>query len=74
MPNASLLGEMIDAANVETICTPPSVLEDVADSPEITEKLSKVSYCLTGGGMLDRSVDQTNRTRSNIQQSRRENL
>ncbi|MCJ1242991.1 hypothetical protein MMC30_000187 [Trapelia coarctata] len=49
---ADLLADLLDNVKVDAGFFPPSILEDVCDSPEILQKLKKIKYIVFGGGPL----------------------
>lgn len=47
---ADLLADLLDNVEIEAGFVPPSILEDVCDSPEMLQKLKKFKYIIYGGG------------------------
>ena len=53
---ADLLADLLDNVEVDAGYFPPSVLEDLCDSPEMLQKLKKIKYIIYGGGTEMQSV------------------
>ena len=54
--NADLVASILREGNVDTICVPPAVLEDMSKKPEWRACLKNIKYILTGGAPLPKAA------------------